>query len=103
MSWVSDVRSTIKAAITLANSFYSTPDGRLPAVCVSQERKLQQQAEDWDRYLSCTPLPDVRDAARTHAYFAEAAVREHKDLASILHTCQVTDTSLAATVVASVS
>lgn len=87
----------------LANSFCSTPDGRLPAVSVSQERKLQQQAEDWDRYLSCTPLPDVRDAARVHAYFAQAAVREHKDIASILITCQVTATCLSATAVASVS
>ncbi|KAL0027060.1 hypothetical protein WJX79_002717 [Trebouxia sp. C0005] len=54
----------------------------------AQVRKLQQQAEDWERYLLCTPLPDVRDAAGVHAYFAEAATRQHKDIASVLHTCQ---------------
>ena len=59
-----------------------------------QECGLQQQAEDWERYLSCTPLPDVRDAAGVHAYFAEAATRQHKDIASVLHTCQVIVASL---------
>ena len=54
-----------------------------------QERGLQQQAEDWERYLSCTHLPDVRDAAGLHAYFAEAATRQHKDIDSVLRTCQV--------------
>ncbi|KAL0038554.1 hypothetical protein WJX77_010325 [Trebouxia sp. C0004] len=61
--------------------------GNLKNKC-AQERKLQQQAEDWERYLSCTPLPDVRDAAGLHAYFAEAATRQHKDITSVLHTCQ---------------
>lgn len=54
-----------------------------------QERKLQQQAESWERSLQCSPLPDVTDAAGLHAYFAEAASRSHKDIASVLHTCQV--------------
>ena len=43
-------------------------------VILSQEQKLQQQAKDWETYLSCTPLPDVRDAAGLHAYFAEASM-----------------------------
>ena len=54
-----------------------------------QERKLQQQAAEWERYLSCSHLPRVDDAAGLHAYFAEAAARSHKDLADVLHTCQV--------------
>ena len=54
-----------------------------------QERKVQQQAENWERTLQCSPLPDVRDVAGLHAYFAEAASRQHKDMASLLHTCQV--------------
>ena len=54
-----------------------------------QERKLQQQAEAWERTLQCSPLPDVAQPTALHAYFAEAASREHKDIASVLHTCQV--------------
>lgn len=54
-----------------------------------QERKLQQQAADWERYLSCSHLPRIDDVAGLHEYFAEAAARTHKGLADVLHTCQV--------------
>lgn len=55
----------------------------------AQEMKQQQEAESWEHSLQCSPLPDVTDAAGLHAYFAEAASRTHKDIASVLHTCQV--------------
>ena len=58
-------------------------------VATMQERKLQQQAADWERYLSCSHLPRIDDVAGLHEYFAEAAARTHKDLADVLHTCQV--------------
>ena len=57
--------------------------------CCVQERKLQQQAAEWERYLGCSHLPRVQDAAGLHAYFAEAAARSLADLADVLHTCQV--------------
>ena len=60
-----------------------------------QERKLQQQAADWERYLSCSHLPRIDDVAGLHEYFAEAAARTHKDLAHVLHTCQVWAVSVA--------
>lgn len=54
-----------------------------------QERQLQREAESWERTLQCSPLPDISDAPGLHAYFAEATSRQHKDITSVLHTCQV--------------
>lgn len=59
----------------------------LGAKC-AQERRLQREAESWERTLQCSPLPDISDPPGLHAYFAEAASRQHKDVASVLHTCQ---------------
>lgn len=54
-----------------------------------QEFKLQQQAAEWERYLSCTHLPCVDDTPGLHEYFAETGARKHRDLADVLRTCQV--------------
>ncbi|KAL3158441.1 hypothetical protein ABBQ38_010675 [Trebouxia sp. C0009 RCD-2024] len=59
----------------------------LDAKC-AQERQLQREAESWERTLQCSPLPDISDAPGLHAYFAEATSRQHKDITSVLHTCQ---------------